>query len=100
MAILVNEDHAWAEGDINTTYRLCDKEDLDKFRKMDTKNVLNDESFSLDLGLKMEECRMDQPEPNAIDYDTWRKGMEIRIALYLHALVSLRSAALLQGGSS
>ena len=75
-AVLVFKDTTWAEGDIKTKYRLCDKNDFTKFRKMDTKVVLNDESFSLDLNLKTEDFRMDQSEPNNIDYGIWRKGME------------------------
>ena len=73
----VFQDTTLLQGDINTRYRLCDQNDITKFRKMDTKVVLDDESFSLDLNLKPNDFRIDQSEPpHEIDYGTWRRGMD------------------------
>ena len=65
----------WAEGHVDTLYRLCDPTNYENARKMDLKIGLNDEAFTLDLQLKTDQFRMDQKEDNDIDFETWQKGM-------------------------
>lgn len=63
-------------GSIKAAFRLCDTKDFDKHRKMDIDITLDDDSFGINLQLNTNNFRMDQNEPNALDWDTWKKGMK------------------------
>ncbi|KAK6539134.1 hypothetical protein TWF694_009380 [Orbilia ellipsospora] len=63
-------------GELKLQYRLCDTSNFDNPRRIDCKVTLEDNEFSLALDVTQMKFRMDQPEGNAIDFDTWRKSME------------------------
>ncbi|KAJ5463801.1 hypothetical protein N7475_008745 [Penicillium sp. IBT 31633x] len=63
-------------GTVNANFRLCDPNNFDQPRHMETHITLDDETFGIDLQLNTSNFRMDQKEENGINYETWRKGME------------------------
>ncbi|KAL7911419.1 hypothetical protein GGI35DRAFT_492685 [Trichoderma velutinum] len=63
-------------GSIKALFRLCDEKEFDQPRLLKSEIQIGDDSLQLDLKLETNTFRMDQPEPNSIDYPTWKKGME------------------------